>query len=153
MANRERKREINFRVTSFEKSFLRSRAASLGITQSELLRSYINLEIKRVSLIDCDDADHFTGARCLIYDTKSFAQITRAINRYGHHYNQAVRALNTLVKRNYVGASSVERELVEVAKTLNEVTQGILEIEQQIRKLKEATDFTLEIENACEGGR
>ena len=79
---------INVRVTPDEKSRAINLAKSKGLSVSQLMRVLIQLPA------ECADADGIQTA--VIIDRSSVPKLEREMRRWGHHYNQAVHALNRL---------------------------------------------------------
>ena len=79
---------INVRVTPDEKSRAINLAKSKGLSVSPLMRVLIQLPA------ECADADGIQTA--VIIDRSSVPKLEREMRRWGHHYNQAVHALNRL---------------------------------------------------------
>lgn len=105
---------INMRLTPDEKSRAIGLAKSKGLSVSQLMRVLIQLPA------ECADADGIRTA--VIIDRSSVPKLEREMRRWGHHYNQAVHALNRI-------AYYAERESLktEEAHRLLRKTEGNLE--------------------------
>lgn len=105
---------INMRLTPDEKSRAIGLAKSKGLSVSQLMRVLIQLPA------ECADADGIQTA--VIIDRSSVPKLEREMRRWGHHYNQAVHALNRI-------AYYAERESLktEEAHRLLRKTEGNLE--------------------------
>lgn len=79
---------ISCRLNESDFDALQNHAASLELNQSDYLRYLIRIPVDQEGLA--------TGDRLILLDTRTFGRIYSELIRWGRHYNQAVRALNTI---------------------------------------------------------
>ena len=79
--------QLNLRMSPEELARVKRLAQSCNLTVSDLIRALIQLP---------QDAVDNNTRTLLVIDTKTHAQLQRELRRWGHHYNQAVHAQNTI---------------------------------------------------------
>ena len=79
---------ISCRLTESDFEALRSHAESFELNQSDYIRHLIRIPVDGDGLA--------TGEKLISLDTKTFGRIYSELVRCGRHYNQAVRAMNTI---------------------------------------------------------
>ena len=101
----------------------------------------------REGAIDDPNADAAidAGSRVVVIDAKTMGRINRELIRWGRHYNQAVRALNTIAMfvRNKGGIDpQVAKEQLTKAATELELVQGsVEEIKDMVQAVHESERF------------
>lgn len=106
-------------------------AASLGLTMSEYLRYLI-----RLAPAPGED----TGA--LVVDIHETNAMRRELTRWGHHYNQAVRALNAIdlkMRHGQLDTAECRQLLLSCQANLQKVDVGRSQISQEVAALQEKT--------------
>ena len=107
-------KQIHVRMSEAEVERAKLLAADTGMTLSDLIRVLLQMPSSSIE----------EGARLVVIDRTSAAKLTREMRRWGHHYNQAVHAMNLInfharhghVDRDLVADSipTIERELADV---------------------------------------
>jgi len=77
-----------FRVSEDERERFRAWSESLGMSQSDLFHTLIQLD----KIEEADDPP-----RCIVLDTKTTKSLAGELKRWGYHFNQANHALNSIV--------------------------------------------------------
>ena len=81
-------RLISCRLTESDFESLRCHAESLELNQSDYIRHLIRIPVDAGGLA--------TGEEVIALDTRTLGRIYSELVRWGRHYNQAVRAMNTI---------------------------------------------------------
>ena len=79
-------KQLHVRMSDREMESAKGLARGLGMTVSDLIRVLLQLPAEEVR----------GGARLVVVDRTTAARLSREMTRWGHHYNQAVHALNAL---------------------------------------------------------
>lgn len=117
---------VSCRMTEEDRQLLDQRAESLELANSEAIRALLRLPIADPDDLVAIDA----GSRVVVIDAKTMGRINRELIRWGRHYNQAVRALNTIAMfaRNKGGIDpQVAKEQLTKAASELELVQGSVE--------------------------
>lgn len=107
-------------------------AEELELAPSEYLRYIICIPVK-------------TGegsGKVVALDTKTMPQIYGELVRWGHHYNQAAHALNTIALFASRGGNNIDyfvEQLERANRNLEDVRVGEHDVENRIRKLEGTT--------------
>lgn len=95
-------KQLHVRMSDREMESAKGLARGLGMTVSDLIRVLLQLPAEEVR----------GGARLVVVDRTTAARLSREMTRWGHHYNQAVHALNAIAY--YLRANDMETaEVVE----------------------------------------
>ncbi len=97
-------KQIHVRMSENEIERAKRLAADTGMTLSDLIRVLLQMPASSVS----------EGGRLIVIDRTTAAKLAREMRRWGHHYNQAVRALNAIayyLRANDMDATDVLEEL------------------------------------------
>ncbi len=100
--------QLNLRISPEELARVKCLAQSCNLTVSDLIRALIQLP---------QDAVDGNTRTLLVIDTKTHARLQREMRRWGYHYNQAVRAQNTIayyLRRDKMDAVDVLEVLEDV---------------------------------------
>lgn len=111
-------KQIHVRMSEEEIARAKGLAASLGMTLSDLIRLLIQLP--------ADKAE--SGARLVVIDRTTAVKLSREMRRWGHHYNQAVHALNAIayyLRANDMDSPDVIEELGRASERLAAMQPGI----------------------------
>lgn len=123
----------SFRMTRDDLELLARSADALGMGRSEYLRTLIRIPVEAAG----------AGSTVYVIDNKTLAQMAVELVRWGRHYNQAVRALNTIafyIRRNAApGAEDMQRLLSKAAATLEEVEAGRQVVEYVLTEIADST--------------
>ena len=93
-------------------------AEKCGLTLSDLVRALLQLPA------ECAE----DGARLVVVDRTTAAKLSREMTRWGHHYNQAVHALNAIayyLRANDMEAADVLEELERTQRKLEAMQPGV----------------------------
>ena len=95
-------KQLHVRMSDREMESAKSVARELGMTVSDLVRILLQLPAGEAR----------GGARLVVVDRTTTAKLSREMTRWGHHYNQAVHALNAIAY--YLRANDMETsEVIE----------------------------------------
>lgn len=124
---------VSCRMTDEDHSLLLERAEALGMGRSEYLRTLIRIPTAPAG-----------GGECVyIIDNKTLARMALELVRWGRHYNQAVKALNTIalfVRRSSApNAADIQRLLDKAEKNLEQVEEGRSAIEYVLVDIAKST--------------
>lgn len=89
MTHQNKNHTLSFRLAEDDYQKLVERCRKAELSQSSYLRYLI-----RIPLVT--DSEHGEDVRCIVLDRKSMAKFSKELTRWGYHYNQAVRAMNTI---------------------------------------------------------
>ena len=112
-----RPKQMHLRMSERELAAAKELAGGLGMTTSDLVRVLLQLPADAVS----------GGARLVVVDRTTAAKLSREMTRWGHHYNQAVHALNAIaycLRANDMETSEVVEELSRAERKLAERTDA-----------------------------
>lgn len=114
------------RMTEEDRHLLDQNAERLELARSEVIRALLRLPIA-----DQDDLESVnSGDRVVVIDVKTMGRIKRELIRWGRHYNQAVKALNTIamfVRNKGAVDPQLAKEQLDKATTELELVQGSVE--------------------------
>lgn len=111
-------KQIHVRMSEVELAQAKALAQALDMTLSDLIRTLLQLP---------DSAVGKEGTLVVI-DRASAAKLVREMRRWGHHYNQAVHALNAIayyLRANDMDTADVLEELDRTAEKLAAMQPGI----------------------------
>lgn len=97
-------KQIHVRMSEEEIDRAKGLAASLGMTLSDLIRLLVQLPAEKAEV----------GTPLVAIDRITAVKLSREMRRWGHHYNQAVHALNAIayyLRANDMDSSDVIEEL------------------------------------------
>ncbi len=97
-------KQIHVRMSEGEIEQAKRLAADTGMTLSDLIRVLLQMPASSVS----------GGGRLVVIDRTTAAKLAREMRRWGHHYNQAVHALNAIayyLRANDMDTADVLEEL------------------------------------------
>lgn len=124
-----RARRCAVRLSEREYAALRSAADASGCTMSDLMRS-----VAVASVL----AGPGEGRRVIAYDRAEMSRLAYQVRALGLQYNQALRALNTLAKRDWVDPSAGNAALREIAALLSAVEGDRAATLAEVRRMAEA---------------
>ncbi len=114
------------RMTEEDRHLLDQNAERLELARSEVIRALLRLPIA-----DQDDLESVnSGDRVVVIDVKTMGRIKRELIRWGRHYNQAVKALNTIamfVRNKGTVDPQLAKGQLDKATTELELVQGSVE--------------------------
>ena len=111
-------KQIHVRLSEVELARAKALAQALDMTLSDLIRTLLQLP---------DSAVGKEGTLVVI-DRAAAAKLVREMRRWGHHYNQAVHALNAIayyLRANDMDTADVLEELDRTAEKLAAMQPGI----------------------------
>ncbi|MDU8005764.1 hypothetical protein [Eggerthella lenta] len=124
-------KQIHVRMSEGEIERAKSLAADTGMTLSDLIRVLLQLPAPLVE----------EGGRLVVIDRTTAAKLAREMRRWGHHYNQAVHALNAIayyLRANDMDASDVLEELDRTSEKLAAMQPGIELLRQGVDEIAES---------------
>ena len=123
---------VSCRMTEADFGMLTSNAESAGMDRSKYLRTLIRIPA----------ASAGAGSPVYVVDNRTLAMMSSELVRWGRHYNQAVRALNTLAlfaRRGSTPDRETTMRLLESAeRKLSEVEDGRQMIEYVLIDIADA---------------
>ena len=111
-------KQIHVRMSEAEVERAKLLAADAGMTLSDLIRVLLQMPSSSIE----------EGARLVVIDRTTVAKLTREMRRWGHHYNQAVHALNAIayyLRANDMDAPDVLEELDRASGKLAAMQPGV----------------------------
>lgn len=111
-------KQIHVRMSEDEIERAKRLAADTGMTLSDLIRVLLQMPSSSIE----------EGCRLVVIDRATAAKLTREMRRWGHHYNQAVHALNAIayyLRANDMDAPDVLEELDRASGKLAAMQPGI----------------------------
>ena len=111
-------KQIHVRMSEGEIARAKRLAPSLGMTLSDLVRVLLQLPADAVR----------EGADLVVIGRTTAVKLSREMRRWGHHYNQAVHALNAIayyLRANDMDADDVLEELDRASGKLAAMQPGI----------------------------
>ena len=121
-------KQLHVRMSEAEIASAKRLARELGMTVSDLLRVLLQLPAEAVR----------GGGLLVVVDRTTAARISREMTRWGHHYNQAVHALNAIayyLRSNDMDAPEVMEELARAERTLAGMQPGIESLRKEVSAL------------------
>ena len=121
-------KQLHVRMSEAEIASAKRLARELGMTVSDLLRVLLQLPAEAVR----------GGGSLVVVDRTTAARISREMTRWGHHYNQAVHALNAIayyLRANDMDAPEVMEELARAERTLAGMQPGIESLRKEVSAL------------------
>lgn len=106
-------------------------ADARGLTLSDLVRCLLQLPAGAVG----------EGERLVVVDRATAAKLSREMTRWGHHYNQAVHALNAIayyLRANDMDAADVLEELERARLKLEAMQPGVAALREEAAALSES---------------
>ena len=119
---------MRLRMSERELAAAKALAGELDMTVSDLVRVLLQLPADSVG----------TGARLVVVDRTTAAKLSREMTRWGHHYNQAVHALNAIayyLRANDMDAPDVLEELARAERKLEEMRPAVDSLRGEVAKL------------------
>lgn len=119
---------MHLRMSERELAAVKALAGELDMTVSDLVRVLLQLPADSVG----------TGARLVVVDRTTAAKLSREMTRWGHHYNQAVHALNAIayyLRANDMDAPDVLEELARAERKLEEMRPAVDSLRGEVAKL------------------
>lgn len=123
-------RQIHVRMSEGEVKRAKALARSLGMTLSDLIRTLLQLPASSIE----------EGGRLVAIDRTTAVKLAREMRRWGHHYNQAVHALNTIayyLRANDMDTSDVLEELDRTSGKLAAMQPGIKELRREAEAISQ----------------
>lgn len=111
-------KQIHVRMSEDEIERAKRLAADTGMTLSDLIRVLLQIPAPSVG----------ESGRLIVIDRTTAAKLTREMRRWGHHYNQAVHALNAIayyLRANDMDVPDVLEELDRASDKLAAMQPGI----------------------------
>ena len=105
-------------------------ARSLGMTLSDLIRTLLQLPTSSIE----------EGGSLVVIDRTTAVKLAREMRRWGHHYNQAVHALNAIayyLRANDMDTLDVLEELDLASGKLAAMQPGIEELRREAEAISE----------------
>ncbi|OUO19204.1 hypothetical protein [Collinsella sp. An307] len=121
-------KQLHVRMSEAEIASAKRLARELEMTVSDLLRVLLQLPAEAVR----------GGGSLVVVDRTTAARISREMTRWGHHYNQAVHALNAIayyLRSNDMDAPEVMEELARAERTLAGMQPGIESLRKEVSAL------------------
>ena len=123
-------RQIHVRMSEGEVNRAKAFARSLGMTLSDLIRTLLQLPASSIE----------EGDGLVVIDRTTAVKLAREMRRWGHHYDQAVHALNAIayyLRANDMDASDVLEELDRASGKLAAMQPGIEALRREAEAISE----------------
>lgn len=123
-------RQIHVRMSEGEVNRAKAFARSLGMTLSDLIRTLLQLPASSIE----------EGDGLVVIDRTTAVKLAREMRRWGHHYSQAVHALNAIayyLRANDMDASDVLEELDRASGKLAAMQPGIEALRREAEAISE----------------
>lgn len=117
-------KQIHVRMSEDEINRAKTLARNLGITLSDLVRTLLQLPASYIE----------EGGNLVVIDRATAVKLSREMRRWGHHYNQAVHALNAIayyLHTNDMGTADVLEELDRTSGKLAAMQPGIEALQRE----------------------
>ena len=134
---REYCQHINMRLTPDEKARATSLAKSKDLSVSQLMRVLIKLPA------EYDDGGMHTA---VVIDRSSVPKLEREMRRWGHHYNQAVHALNRIAyyaDRGTLKTEEAHRLLRKAEGNLEDLNVAVVKLRGGVESIAQHTVVSL----------
>lgn len=121
---------INMRLTPEEKDRAIDLAKSKDLSVSQLVRVLIQLPV------ECAGAEGMHAA--VVIDRNSVPKLEREMRRWGHHYNQAVHALNRIAyyaERGSLKTEEAHRLLRKAEGNLADLNVAVMELRDDVESI------------------
>lgn len=125
-------KQIHVRMSEVELARAKALAQALDMTLSDLIRTLLQLP---------DSAVGKEGTLVVI-DRAAAAKLVREMRRWGHHYNQAVHALNAIayyLRANDMDTADVLEELDRTAEKLAAMQPGVEALRHEAEAISSRT--------------
>lgn len=125
---------ISCRLSESDFEALRSHASSLELNQSDYLRHLIRIPVS-------DDGPELSGGLVSL-DTRTFGRIYSELVRWGRHYNQAVRAMNTIalhMRRGKWDPQMFADQIERANEKLSSTEEGRKDVLRELERLETMT--------------
>lgn len=123
-------KQIHVRMSEGEINLAKALAKSLGMTLSDLIRALLQLPASSIA----------EGGGLVVIDRVTAVKLAREMRRWGHHYNQAVHALNAIayyLRANDMDTLDVLEELDLASGKLAAMQPGIEELRREAEAISE----------------
>ena len=123
-------KQIHVRMSEDEVARARALARSLDMTLSDLIRALLQLPASSVG----------EGGNLVVVDRVTALKLSREMRRWGHHYNQAVHALNAIayyLRANDMDTSDVLEERDRTSGKLAAMQPGIEELRREAEAISQ----------------
>lgn len=123
-------KQIHVRMSEGEIARAKTFAKSLGMTLSDLIRTLLQLPASSIG----------EGGSLVVIDRTAAVKLSREMRRWGHHYNQAVHALNAIayyLRANDMDTSDVLEELDRASEKLAAMQPGIEELRRETEAISQ----------------
>lgn len=114
-----------------EHRMLRENAERLNTTPAALVRALISLPVElQEDACGSDDAESI-----VVFDRAAIANLSKQIRMWGYHYDQAVRALNTIASRMFMRPEDAAHYMKKATSLLENIEESRRVLEDEARKL------------------
>lgn len=124
-------KQIHVRMSEAEVERAKLLAADAGMTLSDLIRVLLQMPAFSAS----------GGGSLVVIDRMTAAKLAREMRRWGHHYNQAVHALNAIayyLRANDMDTADVLEELDRASEKLAAMQPGVEALRRSIEDVTES---------------
>lgn len=117
-------KQIHVRMSEGEIARAKALASNLDMTLSDLIRCLLQMPAEAIN----------GGTALVVIDRTTAAKLVREMRRWGHHYNQAVHALNAIayyLRANDMDSAEVIEELDWASAKLADMQPGITALREE----------------------
>ena len=125
-------KQIHVRMSEGEVNRAKALAQDLGMTLSDLVRALLQLPESSVE----------EGGSLVVIDRVTSLKLAREMRRWGHHYNQAVHALNAIayyLRANDMDTADVLEELDRASGKLAAMQPGVEALRREAEAISQRT--------------
>lgn len=125
-------KQIHVRMSEGEVNRAKALAQDLGVTLSDLVRALLQLPESSVE----------EGGSLVVIDRVTALKLAREMRRWGHHYNQAVHALNAIayyLRANDMDTADVLEELDRASGKLAAMQPGVEALRREAEAISQRT--------------
>lgn len=125
-------KQIHVRMSEGEVNRAKALAQDLGMTLSDLVRALLQLPESSVE----------EGGSLVVIDRVTALKLAREMRRWGHHYNQAVHALNAIayyLRANDMDTADVLEELDRASGKLAAMQPGVEALRREAEAISQRT--------------
>lgn len=123
-------KQIHVRMSEGEIAHAKVLASKLDVTLSDLIRCLLQMPAGAIN----------DGTALVVIDRTTAVKLAREMRRWGHHYNQAVHALNAIayyLRANDMDSAEVIEELDLASSKLAAMQPGIAALREEAQAIAE----------------
>lgn len=137
MGKESKDRWLHVRLTQTEYDELTRKAAELGTNNSSLIRALACTPVALGSQAVL--AKGYRGLKypLVVLNVQHLEEVAQQVRFYGYHYNQAVRALNTIASKRFMRADIAEGYMERAVTELQAITETAAELTNAVDDMRD----------------